>query len=253
MVMIKKLTVSTALMAVGLMTSLGYSAVAQTNQPPTQQNPTTRPATQQNPTTRPATQQSPTTRPATQSDSTQLSAFDRQFMTQAAAGNMAEIELSQLALKKSASDNVKQYAQMMVNDHTQANKTLSQLATKKGVTLPTQLDPQHQAIRAKLEKLSGKQFDQQYMSVMKQDHVKTVAMFQSATQEAQDPDVRAFATTTLPRLQAHLEMASSMMGGGTSSGDMTSPQRNQTSPPRNQTSPQPNQTSPQPNQTSPQR
>lgn len=86
--MIKKLTLTTALLTVGLITTLGYTSVAQTNQPSTQQNPTNRPTTQPN--------------------SRRLSAFDQQFMRRAAQGNLAEIVLSQLALQQADSDEVKQ-------------------------------------------------------------------------------------------------------------------------------------------------
>ena len=71
--MIKKVTLTTALLTVGLTTTFGYTSVAQTNRPSTQQNPTNRPATQPN--------------------SRRLSTFDQQFMRRAAQANMAEIVL----------------------------------------------------------------------------------------------------------------------------------------------------------------
>ncbi|MEW6497944.1 MAG: DUF4142 domain-containing protein [Cyanobacteriota bacterium] len=199
--MIKKLTITTALLTVGLITSLGYTSVAQTNRPSTQQNPTNRPATQPN--------------------LRRLSIFDQQFMRRAAQGNMAEIELSQLALQQGDSDEVKQYAQRMIQEHTQANATLSQLAQQKGVNLPRELDPQHQAIRAQLEQLSGERFDQEYMRVMENDHVLTVTLFRNGTRQAQDQDVRRFASTTLPRLQGHLQMVRAMMGNNSAQNSNT--------------------------------
>ncbi len=190
--MIKKVTLTTALLTVGLMTTFGYTSVAQTNRPSTQQNPTNRPATQPN--------------------SRRLSTFDQQFMRRAAQANMAEIVLSQLALQQSDSDEVKQYAQRMIDEHTQATARLSQLAQQKRVSLPTQLDPQHQAIREQLEQLSGERFDQEYMRVMENDHVMAVTLFQNGTRQAQDRDVKRFASNTLPRLQGHLQMTRAMMG-----------------------------------------
>lgn len=199
--MINKLTLTTALLTVGFMTTLGYTAIAQTNRPSTQQNPTNRPTTQPN--------------------SRRLSAFDQQFMRRAAQGNMAEIELSQLALQRGDSDEVKQYAQRMIQEHTQANARLSQLAQQKGVNLPRELDPQHQAIRAQLEQLSGERFDQEYMRVMENDHVLTVTLFQNGTRQAQDRDVRRFASNTLPRLQGHLQMTRTMMGNNSAQNSNT--------------------------------
>ena len=190
--MIKKVTLNTALLTVGLMTTLGYTSVAQTNRPSTQQNPTNQPATQPN--------------------SRRLSTFDQQFMRRAAQANMAEIELSQLALQQADSEEVKQYAQRMIQEHTQATTRLSQLAHQKGVNLPTALDAQHQAIREQLEQLSGERFDQEYMRVMENDHVQAVTLFQNAARQAQDRDVKRFANNTLPRLHTHLQMTRTMMG-----------------------------------------
>lgn len=191
--MIKKLTITTAFVAVGVMTSLGYTAVAQTNQP--------------------TNRQTPTTRPATPSNATQLSDFDRAFVIRAAQSNLAEVELSQVALKQASNDQVRQYAQHMIDEHTKANARLMQLLEQNGLTpVRPQLDAKHQAIRAQLVQLTGQQFDQQYMDVMRQDHVETVALFQQAAQKLQHPDLRAFAKNTLPNLQNHLQMAQAMTG-----------------------------------------
>jgi putative membrane protein len=190
--MIKKVIATSALMAFGVVAALGNTTLAQTNQPTTEQN--------------------PTNRPATQSGSTQLSTFDRQFMSKAAQGGMAEVELSRLALQRSRSNQVKQFAQQMIQDHSQANAQLMQLAQQKGVRLPRTLDAQHQQIRARLQRLSGSNFDREYMRVMDNDHVQTVNLFQSATQQAQDPEVNTFANSKLPTLQGHLQMVQAMRG-----------------------------------------
>ncbi len=207
--MIRKVTVTTALVAVGMMTSLGYAAVAQTSRPADRTNPTDQPAIQPN---RPLDRTNPTDQPATQPNQSGRSATDRAFMLQAAQGNLAEVALSQLALQRSASNDVKQYAQQMVQDHTQANARLSQLAQQKGVSLPTQTDTKHQALRAQLQKLSGRSFDRAYMQAMETDHARTVALFQNQATQGQDPDLKAFAANLLPTLQQHWTMARSMTG-----------------------------------------
>lgn len=207
--MLKKATITTALMTVGVFSSLGYTAIAQMNKPTTPPNPL---LTQPNPTTQPTTPLNPTNRPPTQPNSTRISAVDEQFVLKAALGGMAEVELSQLALRRANSNEVKQYAQRMVQDHTQANAKLSQLAAQKGVTLPTSIDAQHQTIKRQLEQMRGRRFDQAYMRVMEADHAKTVALFQNQAQRGQDPDLKTFATTTLPKLQGHWEMVRAMLG-----------------------------------------
>lgn len=207
--MIRKVTATTALVAVGVMTSLGYAAVAQTGRPLDRTNSTDQPAIQP---TRPLDRTNPTDQPGIQPNQSRVSATDRAFMLKAAQGGMAEVELSQVASRRADSNDVKQYAQEMIQDHTQANDTLSQLAQQKGVTLPTTTDAQHQKLKAQLQQMSGRSFDRAYMQAMETDHAKTVALFQSEARQGQDPDLKAFATNLLPKLQQHWTMARSMTG-----------------------------------------
>jgi putative membrane protein len=130
---------------------------------------------------------------------------DNEFMTEAAVGGMAEVELGKLASTKAQNADVKKFGQMMVADHSKANTELKALATKKGVTLPTDLDAKHKATMTELQGLSGAAFDKAYVADMLADHEKDVKMFQAQAQNATDPDVKAFAAKTLPTLQAHLE------------------------------------------------
>lgn len=129
-----------------------------------------------------------------------------EFMTEAAIGGMAEVELGKLASTKAQNADVKKFAQMMVADHGKANTELKALATKKGVTLPTELDAKHKSTMTELQGLSGAAFDKAYIAGQLADHEKTVKMFQAQAQNATDPDVKAFAAKTLPTLQEHLEM-----------------------------------------------
>jgi putative membrane protein len=139
-----------------------------------------------------------------------VSAADQKFMKEAAQGGQAEVELGQLAQQKAQSPDVKAFGQRMVNDHTKANEQLKQVASQKGVTLPSQPDAKDQAEKARLEKMSGAQFDKSYMNYMVSDHKKDVADFQKAAAHASDPDVKNFAQTTLPTLQSHLQEAESI-------------------------------------------
>src|ERR1044072_2602005 len=79
-----------------------------------------------------------------------LSSSDQKFMMEAAMGGMEEVELGKLAATRGSSDAVKQFAQRMVDDHSKANEELMQIASTKGVTLPTALDAKHQADVAKM-------------------------------------------------------------------------------------------------------
>jgi putative membrane protein len=143
---------------------------------------------------------------ASKSGST-LDRSDRKFIEEAAKGGMAEVEMGQLASERAQSPDVKQFGQRMVQDHSKANDELKQLASSKGVDVPAQTDKSHQKKMEKLQKLSGAQFDKQYMDDMVKDHKKDVKEFQKEAKSAKDPDVKSFAAKTTPTLQEHLQMA----------------------------------------------
>ena len=137
----------------------------------------------------------------------QLSAMDKKFVTDAAEGGMAEVELGQLATQNAESQEVKDFGQRMVTDHSKANDQLKQIAEQKGITLPSDLPAKEKATKDKLSKLKGEQFDRAYMQHMVMDHKKDVAEFKKASTSCKDSDVKSFASQTLPTLQDHLKQA----------------------------------------------
>jgi putative membrane protein len=141
------------------------------------------------------------------SSSSKLDSADTQLVKQAAQGDMAEVELGKLAEQKAAASFVKQFAERMVNDHSQAKDQVQTLASQKGITLPTSLDAKDKATKERLSKLSGEQFDRAYMQDMVKDHTKDVNKFKQEASSAKDPDVKALATQTLPTLESHLKEA----------------------------------------------
>ncbi len=131
----------------------------------------------------------------------------KQFMMAAAAGGNTEVAASQVALTMAKSDRVKNFANMMVNDHTNANNELKSMATRMNVTLPDSVMPkQHTALDA-LRKTSAKNFDKQYMDMMVKDHKEAVGLFQKGSQKLDNNDLKTWATNTLPKLQGHLDSA----------------------------------------------
>jgi putative membrane protein len=88
---------------------------------------------------------------------------------------------------------------------------LASLAKSKGLQVPTSLDAEHQAIVQKLSNKKGADFDAAYGKQMKEDHAKTVALFQAATKTS-DPDLAAFAKKTLPTLTEHKHLAGELPG-----------------------------------------
>ena len=142
-----------------------------------------------------------------QTNADKLARGDRKFIEEAAQGGMAEVELGKLAQQKASSDQVKQFAKRMVDDHQKANDQLKQIASSKGVNVPTELKAADRRELDKLQKLSGPDFDREYMSHMVSDHKKDVKEFESTAKKAKDNDIKNFAATTLPTLQQHLQQA----------------------------------------------
>jgi putative membrane protein len=136
-----------------------------------------------------------------------LSASDRRFIKEAAEGGMAEVELGRLAQLKGSSDDVKKFGQRMVEDHTKANDKLKELAASKSITLPEKPNPQQEATKDRLVKLAGAEFDKAYMKDMVQDHKNDVAAFRTESRSGHDPEVKDFATQTLPTVSDHLKNA----------------------------------------------
>jgi putative membrane protein len=154
------------------------------------------------------------TTPATGSGSTgaasaKLAGADKTFVEKAAIGGMAEVELGNLAQQKAASEDVKKFGARMVQDHSKANDELKQIASTKGVQLPSSLDKKHQSDMDRLQKMSGADFDKAYMSHMVDDHKEDVAEFKKEASGGRDSDVKGFASKTLPTLEEHLKMAQS--------------------------------------------
>jgi putative membrane protein len=143
-----------------------------------------------------------------------VSAADKQFAAEATQGGLAEVEMGQLALQKANSPQVKQFAQRMVTDHTQANQELLQLAKSQNLDVPTQVDAKHKSDMDMLRGMNGTAFDTAYMQHMVQDHQKDVAEFQKQAQSGGDPALKSFAVKYLPVLQQHLQMAQSTASKG---------------------------------------
>jgi len=152
---------------------------------------------------------------ASQSQAAQqkLQGDDRQFMMKAAQGGMLEVETSKLAMERASSQQVKDYAKMLHDDHTAANKKLMELAQQKGVDLPKELDAKHKQELARLQKLQGEEFDRAYLEHMgMKDHRKDIQDFEKQARSAKDAQVKSFAEQTLPTLRKHLTQGQQLAG-----------------------------------------
>ena len=160
-----------------------------------------------------------------------MSSRDRDFVMDAAMGGLMEVELGRIASQQGASDAVKQFGQRMVDDHSKANTELMTLASGKGITLPTSIDDKHREQVTKLSAMSGADFDRAYSKMMLKDHEKDVSEFEKESTKGGDADIKAFATSTLPTLQEHLQMARALPGNerGTGGNDNASGGRSKNS------------------------
>lgn len=132
---------------------------------------------------------------------------DQDFVTKAAQGNSAEVELGKIVAAKSKNPSVKQFAQMMVKDHTTALNELQELAQTKNLNFNDDLPDDAKELQTKLSSDTGKQLDKDYMDSMVEDHQKDVQEFTDKAQNAKDSDVKQWVNKTLPTLQKHLEKA----------------------------------------------
>jgi putative membrane protein len=131
------------------------------------------------------------------------------FAASAAQDGMSEVALGGLALRKSSNDQVKQLAQKMVQDYGQANQELESIVKSEGLILPTRLGAQYDATEKLLSAKSGAAFDKAYIEHVAKDNAQAVALFESASRSS-DPQLAAFARKTLPTLQEHQPLASSL-------------------------------------------
>ncbi|MDX5437294.1 MAG: DUF4142 domain-containing protein [Pontibacter sp.] len=129
------------------------------------------------------------------------------FMTKAASGGMMEVELGRMAQEKGQSQEVKDFGQMMVNDHSKVNDQLKQLAQQKNIMLPDSMGEKHMEQVNELREKTGAEFDKAYMELMVEDHQEDVDMFRNAANNMQDAEVKNFASTTVTTLQQHLDRA----------------------------------------------
>lgn len=137
-----------------------------------------------------------------------LDKSDLEFFEDAAQGGLAEVRLGQLVQKQAVNDDVKAFAQRMVDDHTKLNNQLTQLAQKRrGVMVPRALDRKHQDEVDKIAKETGDKLDKSYIDRMVDDHENDVKAFQKQVKEGKDEELKAIAASALPTLQDHLTQA----------------------------------------------
>lgn len=141
-----------------------------------------------------------------QSQTGQGSVADRDFLKEALQGGMAEVQLGQLAVQKSSNDQVKQFGQKMVDDHTKLGNDLLPIAQRMGITPPTELSKKHQRLQARLQSLSGSDFDHAYVAAMLKDHKHDKAAFGMEMGQTSDPQLKDAVSKGTSVITMHLQM-----------------------------------------------
>ncbi len=133
------------------------------------------------------------------------------FIRDAIEGNLAEIEMGQLAQDKAQSAELKSYGQMLVTDHSAANDQAEKVAKQIGIAVPTKPSVNQKATYDRMSRLSGPEFDRAFIKEMIADHKANILRFQSEAKKRNDP-AADFANQMLPTLMKHLDAAEKLKG-----------------------------------------
>ena len=139
---------------------------------------------------------------------------DQAFIDLAAQTDMTEAHLGQLAETQSSSQAVKDFAQMLVTDHTNDYNQLTALAAKAGLTVPKGLDAKQDKMIAPFEKLKGAAFDKRFARAMVSGHETAIAAYNKESRDGQNADLKTYATQTIPTLEKHRTAAQGLEKGG---------------------------------------
>jgi len=133
---------------------------------------------------------------------------DAQFVMQASATDLAEVNLGRIAVRQATNASVKQFAQHMVDDHSKSSTEMLALVNKKqGLPVAARMDQKHRALSDRLLQLRGADFDREYMTHMVEGHRQAVALFEGEAANGKEADVKAFAAKHLPTIREHFKMA----------------------------------------------
>jgi putative membrane protein len=154
-----------------------------------------------------------TTTPSTKADRNQdttAGSTNANAVAKAVENNLAAVELGKLAADKAENPRVKEFAETMVTEHTDALTKLSSVPG--GNSTGVKLNAKHQQLKDRLSKLSGAQFDQAYMKAMITDQQEDIKFLEqqsarSTGKTAGGTDLQSIAQELLPPTRQHLQLA----------------------------------------------
>ncbi len=138
-------------------------------------------------------------------------AADQTFIARATRGGLATVEMARLAEQRAGSQSVREFARQMIADHEQTNRALHGLAESDGASAPDQLEAENRRTRDALGRLSGAEFDIEYLRLQVQAHQRMAQLMVYVIGSGADPQVQRFASTALPKVFTHLAMAQQLL------------------------------------------
>jgi putative membrane protein len=166
------------------------------------------PGMPQQPSQQPAQPSMPSQTPEAGPSSSAQSMADQSFISEAMQGNMAEVQLAQLAQQKSQSQDVKQFAQKLANDHSQMNqKWFDPVAKQMNVSEPKGPSKKDKKLIEKLQSLNGDEFDKEYITAMLKDHQDDLKKFKQEADGSQNPTLKQIAQQGETVISNHLQLA----------------------------------------------
>lgn len=138
-----------------------------------------------------------------------FNATDKKIITAVAESDEAEISVAKIALQKSSSSEIKEYANTMIKDHTKSTEMLKPIAHAAGASMPD-LKLKHKAMAVELEALSGDAFDKAYVKGNVKSHTEILETVEKAKDDLSNAELKKFVATVTPIIKHHLMMAKDM-------------------------------------------
>lgn len=131
---------------------------------------------------------------------------DKAFLEKSSQGNVTEVELSKLALRKTSNPDIRAFADKMIHDHTMLGDKMAPFLAQAGLKPSISLDTLHQHLYNKLKGLSGTAFDKEFVLAMDKDHHEDLKDFQKEVSATQDAALKSTVSEGEQVIAQHTEM-----------------------------------------------
>lgn len=132
---------------------------------------------------------------------------DTHFVDHAYTAGQNEILLNQMALQRSRNEDVRRFAQKMLEGHSKNNQDLILIVSELRIAVPDKPLPDQEKDLRHISSNEVKDFDKEFMDQMVAEHEKAVKLFEEGSKDLKNERLKDFATKSLPTLKEHLKMA----------------------------------------------